>query len=733
MRSIIKITLINVLCIAGAVIIAYLLVRQIGPIRPLTQTQLPDFGHMVNTERSVTIPNPLEKYTVNKATMIVRVTIDTFFRRIDERISSLPLSAPTALILIFTVFSTVFCVVKKPIFGLPILLGIVFFDSPLLIFWFLVIGTAFGMVEMVQFQIKHHTLSFRTINSWATTIPTFAVQPKILLVIGIVSFMIRLPYVSSIPTGINGDELLYVSTAQSVLHTGYDRSGTWTPLQLVRFQTPPGEKQAELPYITQLAIQTVIHPSFLSSRIPGIIYGAGIAVMVGGIAMLLFGPVVGILSGILASINPWIFAISRTGYEATGAMFFYMAGLFFLLYAFEKHPHKLDSDIGRLIRYVGISTLCFFLAFASYIGTKPILIPFIMLSLILAVSINPVHTKKPFMYIPLITGIMLTLYYVVSLLTGGASRITEVTGSNLSFGEYLYGVIKKLPQLFSLRYLFMTGDTFFQINRHGLLYIVDFLGIAIGYIALIKKNLCLTFLFLGFLLVGMTPHLIHAPSTSNFTPHITLIFPFLCIVCAYGYVTIVSALPKNNRLLGWMVLGVMYLFSVMNFFHVYFFQYPLEMQADARVSIISKYLSFVPQNTRIRWFSTQGKDAMNKYAFYSGYTVKTMPGTLKGAKQYNDFTYGPVSFESCDPKLIKNDPSTVYIIDPICGPEVSPTTYKKIVRPSDQGELYRIYNDEVCTQLRQTRFLEIRSLQDIFIPKDVDSFCRKFILSDTGI
>ena len=187
----------------------------------------------------------------------------------------------------------------------------------------------------------------------------------------------RLVLLDKIPVAITGDELLYPITAKTAYITGKDLSGTWQPFEVFAFRYPKNEHQAELPYIIHLLFSAPFGFSLFSTKLPFAFMSIGIVILLYLIAKILFNSNAALCTGLAAAINPWLIVMGRTGYESTPATFFYLLGLYLVLYLRDWH--------------LLWSVPAFILAFYAYIGTKLLFLPFVITAVGLSYFI---HGKK---------------------------------------------------------------------------------------------------------------------------------------------------------------------------------------------------------------------------------------------------------------------------------------------------------------------------------------------------
>jgi 4-amino-4-deoxy-L-arabinose transferase-like glycosyltransferase len=563
-----------------------------------------------------------------------------------------------------------------------------------------------------------------------------------LLLIILLASVLRLLWLDKVPNAVGGDELIYLINAKSLFLTGSDISGTWNPLSGFMFQYPAyTTPQAELPYLLLMPIVGLFNFSLFSARITVALFSILTVVSVYLLGKELVGRRVGILAGLIAAINPWLIYIGRTSYEMTFAMFFYCFGLYILL----------KAKGWKILWSVPI----FFLAFYSYIATKLIFIPFVVIAILYAYF---VVNKRKFLkqYVILLAlSVLIVVVYAFVLKQSPTSRLGEIFTPNSpvlasqvdsirkitmpnplsnifenKITEYLSIIFTKTFDTTSFNYLFLTGDSFFSLSRHGLFYILDVLFLLLGLAAIYRRNIKIFSLLLSLAFIAILPHVFHSASLGNFTPHITLLFPFLVILIAVG-IDEVLKLCKNKRLF-YGVLAViisLYLLSVLYFLNIYFFQFPLQGHFDFHVRLFSKYVALANrENQQVLIYSPNASDIFKKYLFYSNSYNKTTVMQIRSIYKLNKFNFENVQFLGCDNTIDPTATKALIIYDFNCG--ALKKDYKRVVIPrlSDGGQSYDIFNDKICQGFNLKRYPANLSIADFSIENQpVQKFCETFI------
>lgn len=559
---------------------------------------------------------------------------------------------------------------------------------------------------------------------------------------------LRVIYLDRVPTGITGDELLYVLQAKAIALTGKDISGNWNPLTSFLFQYPPEEHQAELPYLLLTPVVGLTHFSLFNARITYALLSVGVVFFIFQIAAFLFGKKAGFIAGIIAALNPWFIFIGRTNYEAGSAMFFYLLTFYFILILRGW----------SLLVVLPIASLAFY----SYIGTKIIFLPFIILSLLFAYSFKENHKYRlQYIVIALFSVLFLLFFYIVlkTETDSGVSRMNEfftwktpqiiketndlrhmtITTSITyplinKFTIYIQAIFTKFFQIFSTQYLFLFGDQFISLWKHGVFYLIDFFLIIFGFVSLFAYKRKIFFFLIGFIILATFPQLFHQ-TKENFTPHFTLIFPFIILIMAYGISYVISTI-KNRIILFCISVASISVYSVfvLYFSVIYFLFYPLRGYSDFQIRLMTRYVHFAQnENRTITLYTVRDTDVFKKYIFYSDAFNSASVNAVKTALRTNHYTIGNVAIRPCldsiKPDLQPDNTSDITVYDIECGKLPDATKRRvNIARISDGGQLYTIYNDTLCSQWELKHFPSDVQLKYLAIEKlSPQFFCQMYI------
>ena len=566
----------------------------------------------------------------------------------------------------------------------------------------------------------------------------FEFLPLILIII--LAFFVRIIFLDIIPNAIGGDELVYVLTAKSIFVTGRDLSQTWNPWTIFLFNYPPGQNQAELLYFLYVPIVGLLNFSLFSTRILNLVLGVGLVLIIYEIAKELFDKKTALIAGLVAAFNPWFIYIGRTAYESIPAAFFYCLGFYVLLKTKE--------------RKILFSIPVFFLAFYSYIGTKIIFIPFVVLSLLYSYLYVNKRKYRSYYLTVLIFCLILVSFFIFRIAVNHSdSRVSEIFTPNAAevakevrnqrqlfintpltalfenkYTEFFRISIVKLFKIFSFDYLFISGDNFFSILRNGLFYILDLFFIILGISAMYaKKKRTLLFLSI-FILLSTVPHILHTASENNFTFHLSLLFPFLILITAYGINEFLSFFKgKAYRIIS-VFLAAFYLFLIFNFLNIYFFQHTLLGYFDFRLRVLSKYI-LLSDNRRVFIYSNTGGEYFRKYIFYTNAINLKNRDKIASDMKTGKYSLDNATFISCDSSLDSSlHKDRVIIFDANCNYIGREKPSLKVARLSDGGADFVIFNDSLCSKYNLKPYPHITTVDSFNVEKmDDKNFCETFI------
>ena len=559
------------------------------------------------------------------------------------------------------------------------------------------------------------------------------------------AFLLRFIWLDKVPNAIGGDELTYVVNAKAMFMSGSDISGTWNPLTGFIFQYPAYTlPQAELPYFLIAPFVGLMGFSLFSVRIIFVLLSVLSVPLIYLIAKTLFNKNAGLLAAFVMSINPWSIYMGRTAYESTPAVFFYLLA-FYMLLVFKSKKLLLSIPV-------------LFLAFYSYVATKVSFLPFVILVILYSYFfVNKKKYLKEYSAV-LIACFLLVIFFAFSVFTTtGQSRAGELI--NLSAPQisqevdyvrkvsiqnpltfifenkltiFLRIIVTKLFKSFSFDYLFVYGDQFYSILRHGFFYVLDALFSVLGFAYIFAKRKSTFFLLFFLLLAGVLPQLLYSARVDNFSIHLTLVFGIFPIIIGVGIWETIN-LIKNKWYfrISFLTIGVLYLFLVLNFLNIYFYQFPMRGYFDFHVRVLSKYAVLAnSQGKEVTIYSPSAPDIFKKYLFYSNSYNKDAYLQVRKNYKSENFKFQNINFLGCDRTIDVIKKKNLIIYDFNCGSLVDNPSHLAIPRLSDGGQSYQIFNDNICSKYNLKRYPQGISINDFAIENlSIQRFCETFITS----
>jgi len=371
----------------------------------------------------------------------------------------------------------------------------------------------------------------------------------------------RLAKISEIPPSLYWDEASIGYNAYSVLKTGKDEWGEALPLHFRAF----GEFKLPVYIYSVGAAEVFLGLSETAVRLPAVIYSLGILVLVYLIASHISKKLwVGVLSAFILSISPWLFIFSRTGYEATAGLMFFLLGL----YLFLRSGKRKLFLLGGVVSWI--------LSVYSYNSFR-ILVPLTGLFMTALFFKEVKGSTKEYWKIGLISFLLaaasilpIAKLYIKD--TGGARFQTVAAGS-------LSGFARNYISHFSPSFLITGGDTNPRSQQPGFgeLYLLDIPLVFLGLLYFLKRKDKINWLLLFILLASPVPAAITRES-----PHalraITMA-PIITIICSLGAFYLGDIVPRYRNYI-FLVTVVLYLGFFESYAQAFFETYPEKTSQD---------------------------------------------------------------------------------------------------------------------------------------------------------
>lgn len=375
--------------------------------------------------------------------------------------------------------------------------------------------------------------------------------PKYLLAFVLVIFIFtRLYRIAEIPPSVYWDEASIGYNAYSIAQTGKDEWGKFLPVHFRAF----GEFKLPVYIYTTAFFVKLLGLTAFSVRLPAVLFGLGTIVVTYLLMKRLFGVFTALFASFFLALSPWFFIFSRTGYEATAGVMFYLLAIYLFLLV-SKNPW-----------FLLLSTLSIILSFYSYNSFR-IIAPLTILILI------PFIKKA---VLPIMLSILLLLMSAIPIyrlytLDAGFARLQTVGVTNKA------SVIKNYLSHFSPEFL-LKGDKNLRSQQAGFgqIYYFDLLLIPLGLLYIIGSKSKYRFLPLLIALIAPIP-----ASLTKESPHALRSLsaaPALCMISALGVSYIKRFLPQRY-LLEFAIITISALFFA-NYFSNFLYVYPTQSAKD---------------------------------------------------------------------------------------------------------------------------------------------------------
>lgn len=572
--------------------------------------------------------------------------------------------------------------------------------------------------------------------------------PFYLLLILIFALGLRLLWLDRVPIAIADDELDYILDAKAIFLDGRDLSGEWSPLSLT---TPPHQvPKAELP---ALLISPLIGPmkfSLFSARLPYVIWGLVFLIFLFLTAQRVFGKEVALWVALVTAINPWGFYFSRTAFEAPLALTFYLIALFIIV-SFRKW--KLLFCLPFL-----------FLAFLSYVGTKIIFLPFVLITCFYSWwVINQKKFSKQYLLI-VFGALVIFGWFLASFKTHSVSlRTDELLGPfhpivtqtvdterRLSLGNSLTVVfsnklvvwakliLEKYLGIFSADFFFLHGEgrATYSLWVHGMFYYLDFIFLVFGFCFLFLKDRRLWLFLVALVLLAPIPSALSAVGV-EYALRAVLLPPVIILFIGLG-IGFVGNL-RQSRAYRWGIISVislLYLVHLLNFLNIYFFRNPLYNSEGFGFSkrVLFRYVDLVRPTVEKIYVIGGELNFLKGYLFYSGkFDRETLDQVRKSITQGN-YSWGNIYFSTDCPKDLGINDLVILPPNSDCLGKKKYAYWLSIAQLGDGGEVFRIVNDSLCSKFPLNRYPYGIKFADFSKIENSSSheFCQKFITDLSG-
>ncbi len=397
---------------------------------------------------------------------------------------------------------------------------------------------------------------------------------KILLFLICLFFIFTRVYkISEIPSSVYWDEASIGYNAFSIAQTGQDEWGDFLPIHLRAF----GEFKLPVFIYSVVPFVKLFGLNEFTVRIPAVLFSLGVVLIIFFLAKQLSGSIfVGLFSSFFVTISPWFFIFSRTGYEATAGLMFYLLGIY-LAVLFKKGW------------FVFLSIICFILSIYSYNSFR-IISPLTIILLLVFQKDSLKQTSKKHIILVLFSAILLILsvvpIYRLYKYDAGTVRLQAVSSSFKS-------IIPNYFSHFSPNFLFLGGDNNLrsQQGNFGQLNLLDILLVPAGLFYIFKKVNLNLWILIPLLLIAPIPAALTKESPHALRAISTV--AFLSIISALGVTEFKRLIPK--RFVVELAVICVSILLFLNYFASFIKTYPAKSSSDWQVGYKNIFTNYKNQ------------------------------------------------------------------------------------------------------------------------------------------
>lgn len=407
----------------------------------------------------------------------------------------------------------------------------------------------------------------------------------LLLSIFIIALFLRVNRLASFPSGFHIDEASLGYNAYSLLLTGKDENNNKLPLYINMFgdQRPSGYHYLDTVFIKTFGLNE------FATRLPGALFGSLTVFAIFLLVISIFSnKKLALLSSLLLAAAPWHISLSRASSEPVVSLFFVILGFGLVLLSIKNNKNA----------YLVVGSITLSLSFFFY-HTPRLFVPLFYFIVLLYFIFNKENKRLKGLIISFV-AVLLVALVLIFFVNGGSGRFKQVSifgfpetqlimneqiREDGTFKEKLiatrifHNKIINYSLTFTSNYFqYLNGDFLFIngglpnwyiIPNIGLIYLVEAPFLLIGFISIgaSKKNIY-KLILLWVLVAPLTASL-----TVDDVPNVNraiVLFPALEILSAYGFIVVISKLPKKYTGILVATVSLFFIANFSYFLHQYF-------------------------------------------------------------------------------------------------------------------------------------------------------------------
>ncbi len=299
-----------------------------------------------------------------------------------------------------------------------------------------------------------------------TRLKPFITSQKILFIIAIFAFTLRVYNLSNVPAGFFCDEASTGYDAYCLLKTGCDQYGNFMPV----FARSFGDYNEALYRYLTIPCIAVFGLNEFATRLTAVIFGTLTVVVLFYLCKMFFNPSIALLSSFLLAISPWHLMFSRIAFRAVLLPFFICLGLYFFLKSFDK------------IKYLYFSAVLMGISLYTYSLVR-VFIPLFLIGLVIIYFKEIRREPKHFVGSALIFLLLSIPLGIFCISPHGMARI------NVTFIPSFKSFWHNYWTYFHPKFLFFQGDPNYRHSAPGIGQLLKFemLTIPFGLVYWLKN------------------------------------------------------------------------------------------------------------------------------------------------------------------------------------------------------------------------------------------------------
>lgn len=489
----------------------------------------------------------------------------------------------------------------------------------------------------------------------------------ILVFIVILASSLRFYKIDQIPASLTWDEAAVGYNAFTIANYGKDEYGKSFPLYFKSF----GEDKQPIHIYTTAFFVKLFGSNDFTTRFPAALFGVLNVILFFFLSKnLLKNKYIGLLASFFLAISPQNIHFSRFNHEANFALFFFMLGLLLFVKSLEKKKYLLP-----------ISVISFFLSTVSYHAAE-IVIPIILLLLVI-LYFKEIFQSKTYLVLTIVIIIGLSIFVFLQPRLFGINRLNqtsqgstdiEKTKTFLLTHNYFFGrldlAFSQYLSHFSPTFLFISGDKNPRLSSQGSgeIYAIDGLFIIFGIYFLIKKRSKISFLLIGWCLVGPLPSSLFAEA-----PHAARAMFMMGgwnLISALGFYSLINLTNKFSwKIISGVVCTTVLVASLYGYINYYYGEFASRYAIDWQYGM-KQSVEFIKNHDE--YSSVIMTDARSQpYIFFLYYLKIPLPDYLNTviynnsiSKSYNQVTNFKKFFFEGNLREARPENMNLYIITP---------------------------------------------------------------------